>query len=167
MLKRTELPCTLGSFTASFFELRCTLWATLHPLSYTAPSELWCTPLSCAYWAITHPYKLHCTLLSYDAAYWATLSRPIELCCTPLSCAWILLSYNTPYWATLHPVELWWSLLSYSLSPYWAILFPSELPAPSEQCCTLLSHGTLFRTELCCILLRYAAPTELHCTLLS
>ncbi len=87
-----ELHCTLS-------KLRCTLRATLHPLSYTAP--FWATlhPI----WATLHPSELSCTL-------WANL-RPSELRCTLLSyaapfglqCA--LLSYAAPYWAM--PYSKW------------------------------------------------------------
>ncbi len=66
--------------THPFFELSCTLRATLHPVSYTAPCELHCT-----LWATLHPTELSCILLSY---------------------AEILLSYTTPYWAELHPPGL-------------------------------------------------------------
>ncbi len=146
-MHQTELPCTLLSFTASFFELLCTLWATLHPLSYAAPAF---------YWAITNPTEQHCILFSYDAACWATLFHPTELCCTPLICACIIWSYNTPYWATLHPFYLWCSLLSYPLSPYWAMLYLLNYAAPSEQWCTLLSQGALYWATL--------HLTELRCT---
>ncbi len=99
-LRRTELPCSLLSFTASFLpsELHCTLWAMLHP------TEM----------------RLHSIELEHA-----------------------LMSYTSPCRAKVQPAVLT------SLSPYWAMLYPSELAAPAEQCCTLLSRGTL---------LSYAAP---------
>jgi hypothetical protein len=64
-----------------------------------------------------------CTLMSYSAAFWATLHllylvtlHPLEVCC-------ILLSN------TLHGTELPGSLLSFTASFFWAT-------APSELCCT-------------------------------
>ncbi len=128
-LRRTERPCTLRSFTGSFF---------VHPLSYAAPAF---------YWALTHPTELHCTLVSYDAACWATLFHPTELCCTLLNyaapseqCCTLLSSgalywaTTVQYWATQYPTELRWTLLSYA-EPYWATLNPTELR------CTLLSYA--------------------------
>ncbi len=148
-----ELPCTLLSFTASFCELRCTLWATLHPLSYAATH--WAAPVF--YRAITLPNELHCTLLSYDAACWATLSHPTELCCTllnytaPSEQCCTLLSHGALYWATLYPLSF--------AAPYWAKLHPAELHSTlTDLRCTLLSYAehywavfycaTLFSTEL-------------------
>ncbi len=96
----TELPCTLLSFTASFFPFF---------LSYAAPH--WAAPEF--YSAITHPTELHCTLLSYDAACWATLSHPTEQQCftllnyaAPSEQCCTLLSHGALYWATLHLTEL-------------------------------------------------------------
>jgi hypothetical protein len=132
-------------------------------MSYTATSELCCTPLSCA-----------CILLSYTTPYWATL-HPVELCC-------ILLSYPPPpYWAMLYSSELhctFWAmlhlteprgtLLSYT-APYWATLYPLSCPAhygakvnPAELHITPLyelarpNWATLHLTKLCCTLLSYA-----------
>jgi hypothetical protein len=148
-------------------------------MSYTAPSELCCTALSCAY-----------ILLSYTTPYWAT-PHPVELCC-------ILLSYPPPpYWAMLYPSELhctFWAmlhlpeprgtLLSYT-APYWATLYPLSCPAhygakvnPAELHITPLyklarpNWATLHPTKLCCTLLSYAVPywatlfsTELRSTM--
>ncbi len=141
----------------------CTLWATLHPLSFPAPH--WAAPPF--YWAKTHPTEPHCTLLSYDAACWATLSHPTELCCTLLNYAvpselamlhlteprGTLLSYAAPYWATQYPLSC--------ASPYWAKVHPASYTAPPYE----LAHPkwtTLHPTELLCSLLSYAAPCELH-----
>jgi hypothetical protein len=147
----------------SFFQLRCTLWATQHPLSYAAP-----TPLSCAafYWATLHPYghptELNCTLLSYLSSWWATTpahctllnyptctQHPTELCCTLLNYAesyeqcWTLLSHGALHWAMLHLTEL--------CCTYWAALNLIEIRG------TLLSYV--------CTLLSYSAPCDLRCTL--
>ncbi len=142
-------------------------WATLHPtefhcILFCAPSELCCTPLSCAcillsyntpYWAALHPGELWCSLLSYPLPpYWAML-YPSEHILHLLSNA---APYWAPghstellqYWATLYPTELRWTLLSYA-EPYWATLNPTELR------CTLLSYAVLY----------WAMPWELHYSL--
>jgi hypothetical protein len=73
------LHCTILSYPAPYWttlhpnELPSFFWAPLYPLSYTAPSELCCTPLSCT-----------CILLSYKTHYLATLN-PVELWCCLLS----------------------------------------------------------------------------------
>ncbi len=148
------------AITASFS------WAPLYPLSYTAPSELCCTPMSCTCillsWAITHPTGLHCTLLSYDAACWATLSHPTELCCTLLNYAapseqcCTLLSHGAVYRAKLYPLSC--------AGPYWAKVHHTELHSTlAELRCTLLSFAepywaTMYPTDLRCSLLSYVAP---------
>ncbi len=129
------------------------------------------------YWAMLHPPKLCCSLLSYAALYGATLYTS-ELW-------WTLLSHAAPYWATMRPTELYtapteprYALLSYAapfmtyaasygatMHPYWAELHPCELPsfpALSELGRTLLRYCTLHPPELHCALL-----TELPCPLLS
>ncbi len=136
---------------------------------------------------LSHPSKLHCTLLSFFAS-WRAMLHPIELCCT-------LLSYAAPHWAMLHPRGATMyptKLLSYT-ALYWAKLRPSEVSCtlvsyaglfwdtlhPIELRCTLLSYAApywamLHPSELSCTLLSYAAPfwtklhpSELRCTLLS
>ncbi len=129
-------------------------WAKVQPAVLTSLSP---------YWAMLYPSELAapskqcCTILSHGALYWATLHltelrsnhqaalRPIEL-------RWTLLSYTAPTcelahpkWATLRPTELHWTLLSYA-EPYWATLNPTELRW------TLLSYAvpywaTLFSTQ--------------------
>ncbi len=119
-LHRTELPCTQLSFTTFFFwappvpsELHCTLWAMRTPLS-----------CACILLSYTHSTELHCTLLSYDEACWATLFW------TTLH----LLSYAAPYWATQY-------LLSCA-APHWAKVHPAVLHSTlSERRCTLLSDA--------------------------
>jgi hypothetical protein len=112
-------------------------WANMHPFfSYVAPSELRCTPLSCAafYWATLHPNglsHLHTATCLATAPCWAIPPAP----CT-------LLSYASPSWTTLN-------LLSNSV-PSWATGRSTELR------CTLLSY--VAPTELHCNLLSYAAP---------
>jgi hypothetical protein len=117
----------LLTFTASFFEQSCTLWATLHPLSYAAPHS-----------AVLHSHELYQTLISYTAPAaelcCTLLSNPphtlylAELCCTLLNYAapskqWCtLLSYAAPYAVA---TQLRWTLLSYAAS-YWATLHPTE-----------------------------------------
>ncbi len=104
----TELPCTLLSFTASFFELLCTLWATLHHLSYAASHGA----APAFYWAhSTQPTELHCTLLSYDEACCLAMMLPSPT----------LLSYAVPFWNTLHLTDPRGTLLPYA-APYWATL---------------------------------------------
>jgi hypothetical protein len=183
-LRPTELPCTLMSFTASFF------LAPLYPLSYTAPSELCCTPLSCAFILLSY------TLLSYTAPCWAMmlpaeLASPSLLSCTLLN-YWLCCTF----WAMLHLTEPWGTLLSYtapnwatlySLScaaPYWAREHPAEIHStpyelahhdwamlhPTELRWRLLSFAepdwaTLCSRELLCSLLSYASPCELHYSL--
>ncbi len=138
---------------------------SLYPLSYTAPSELCCTPLSCA-----------CILLSYNTPYWATL-HPVELWCRglghPLPTYWAMLypsEIHCTFWAMLHLTEPRGTLLSYTAPPYllahpnWTTLQHTELRW------TLLSHAepywaTLYPTELRCSLRSYAAPCELHYSL--
>jgi hypothetical protein len=99
LLYPIELCCTLLWIDASFFELRCTLWAPLQPLNYTAPSELRCTTPS---WHVF--YELCCTPLSFPVPYWATLYlTKLHRCtllphCTPIS-------YAVPHRAIQHPVN--------------------------------------------------------------
>jgi hypothetical protein len=159
-MHRTELPCTLLSFTASFlgfavpFELHCTLWAMLHPLSYAA--HHWAAPVfielkhtllsySSRCWAMIQPSELPSfNLRSYAIPFWTTLhlmnnAAPYWATLHPLSCTapfWAKVHpaelHSTPYelahpnWATLHPTELFWTILSYA-EPYWASLYPTEL----------------------------------------
>jgi hypothetical protein len=111
-LHPTELHCIL------FFELRCTVLATLHPLICAEPH--WAAPAF--YWTITHLTELHCILLSYDAACWA-----------PLSPYWAMLypsELQGTFWAMLHLTEPRGTLLSYA-APYWAMLYPLSCAAPS------------------------------------
>jgi hypothetical protein len=93
-------------------------YGTLHPRSCAAPH--WATPAF--YWAITHPTELHCNLLSYDAACWASISHPTEPCCT-------LLNYAAPFEQCCTPIEPRDTLLSYA-SPYWATLDTLSCAAP-------------------------------------
>jgi hypothetical protein len=155
-------------------ELNCILFlAPLYPLSYTAPSGLCCTSLSCAcillsynipYWAKLHPVELWCSLLSYPfPPYWSML-YPSELRCTFWAMLHLneprrtLLSYAAPYWATLHgihqaplrPFELRCTLLSYTAHPY-------ELAHPN--------WASLHHAELRWALQSYAVPCELHYSL--
>ncbi len=79
------------SFAAPYLNyaaLSGTLWAKLHPLSYTAP-----------FWATLHPT-------------WATLRPKSYAAPSELSCN--LLSYAEPIWAMLHTSELRCTLLSYA-----------------------------------------------------
>ncbi len=114
-----------------------------------------------------HPTELHCTLFSYDAACWATLSHPAELCYT-------FLNYSAPseQCSTLlsqgHSTELRCTLLSnavpvYPLScaaPYWAKVHPADLHStPLRASSPLLSYAEPYWATL--------NPTELHWTLLS
>ncbi len=71
--KYPDLRCLIN------YAILCTLWATLHFVSYTTPSELRCTLLSYAvpHWALLYPTELPNNL-------WAAL-HPTELRCTPLS----------------------------------------------------------------------------------
>ncbi len=120
-------------------------------------------------WSKLHPTELRCAL------FWATLN-PVELRCT-------LLNYAAFNWAMLHPI--------------WAMMHPKSYGSSSEISCTLLCFAStlselrctlselrcalratvplwakLRPSELCCTLLRYAAPfratlhpTELRHTL--
>ncbi len=136
---RLVLRCTLLSYL-QYIPYR----SSMHPfLSYVAPSELhctiWaklhCTPLSCAmypielqsilFWAIPHPFELHCTLLSYPPFH--TL-HPAELCCTLLNYAstseqcCTLLRYghsneSTELYAASYGTMLRRILLSYAAPP--------------------------------------------------
>jgi hypothetical protein len=109
----------------SWTELHCILFlAMLYPVSYTAPCELRCTPLSCTtfYWAALHTAELNLTVLSYTTPCWATL-HPSELPPPPP---------RAPAW--LHHTELCYNLLHYS--------------APSDQCSTLLSYATSYWATL-------------------
>jgi hypothetical protein len=156
-LPRVEYCRSLACFTARLFT---TIQATL-------PLPLWesCTLMSyfTAFWATMHSTKLRSTL-------WATL-HTAKL-------------YAAPYWATLHPTELHCNVFFSSAVPselhctLWAMMQPAELPsptllscsilnyaAPSEQCCTLLSHGALFWATLHLPELRFT--TKLRCALLS
>jgi hypothetical protein len=127
--------CTLMRYTLHPSKLWCMLLVMLHPWAALHTAKLYAAP----YWATLHPPELHRMLFSSSAV-------PSELNCTlwamlhPTECACILLRYNPPYctlfcyaaacWATpSHPTDLCSTLLNYS--------------APSEQCCTLLSHGAL------------------------
>ena len=73
-----QLGCTLS-------ELCCTLRATLHLLSYTAP-----------FWATLHPTWPMMRPKNYAPP---SELQPSELCC-------ILLSYAASFWVMLHPTEL-------------------------------------------------------------
>ncbi len=131
-------------------------WATLHPtefycILFCAPSELCCTPLSCAcillisyntpYLATLHPFELWCSLLSYPLPSCWTMLYPSELRCTLLSHGalyWAtielrctLLSHAEPFSVMLNPTELRWILLSYAV-PYWDMLFSTEDAVPWE-----------------------------------
>ena len=125
-----------------FFELRSTLRVTLHPVSFTAPSQPRCTPLSRAvfywampkpFWAIPHPTELSCTLLTYPPPH------PNELCSNLFNYAALTEQYCTSQSAMLHLTELY--------------------AAPHR--------ATLHLTELCCTQQSYAAPNRARCTLLS
>ncbi len=129
--------CILPSFAAPywasmhpFFELRCTLWAPLYPVSSTAPCKLHCT-----LWAMLHNTELTCILLSY-AETLLSYTHPTELPNTLI--------------AKLHPTELCCTRLSYAV-PYWATVYPPELPNNL--------WATLHPTELRCTPLGYGAPT--------
>ncbi len=135
-------------------------WATLHPLIYTAPSELRCTPLSCAalYWPTLQPTELYHTLLSYTLhephftlmnystfTLHPTVLRPTLRAITSAFCT--VLSHRTLYWATLHLTNLrftYWPALHplCATHPNWAKLHPIwPTLHPSELCCTLLSNN--------------------------
>ncbi len=143
----------------------------LYPLSYSAHSELRCTPL--------HSIELYDTPLRYTATCWATPSPipyramlfPFELRCT----FWAMLTLCEPrptghltelhctHYAALRPIEPRCTLDELA-HPNWATLHPSELR------CTLLSSAELYwatlnPTELLCTLLSYAVPYELRSTM--
>ncbi len=145
-------------------ELHCIpFWAPLYPLSYTATYELCCA----------------CILLSYNTPYWAAL-HPVEQLMKPTELPFLtLLSYAASLWAA---PAFFWAItppVSYT-TPCLVMMQPAELPsltllsyicytllnyaAPSEQCCTLLSHVALYGamlhlTELRCTQYKpYAAP---------
>ncbi len=109
--------CTLQSYHAPEL-LSILLRAMLHPLSYTAPSELRCTSLSCT------------------AFYIATLN-PTEQYHT-------LLSNTSTCWAKLHLNEL----PNLHSANYWSTLQSAELPTctlhPNELCCILLKYAESF-----------------------
>ncbi len=97
ILRTAKLYAALYWATLYPTELHCILfWAPLSPLSYTAPSEL------------------HCTMLSYDAACWATLSHLLSYA-VPFWTALNLLSNAALYWAAGHFTELRCTLLSYTV----------------------------------------------------
>ncbi len=142
------------SYTAPC-ELHCTLWAALHPVSHAAPhwTELYSTELC------RNPSELYHTLLSWAAPSWPP-PDPSELC-------YNLFNYAAPYRmlcctlqnAMLHLTEcfaapyrmLCCTSQSY-VAPHRAMLHLTVLPA--------IHRAMMHPTDL-------AAPTELHCTLLS
>ncbi len=131
-LHSTELRYTLLTFAASFFELRCTLWAALQPPSYTALHS---------YTAALYFNELYYTLLSCTAPCWAATATLLRIPPTPCT----LLSYAAPFWILLHLLSNaapTWALRHGT--PYWATLHPPM--------------GLLNLTELRCTLLSYAVP---------
>ncbi len=164
------------SFTASFFELCYSFWATLHTLSYAVPTEL-----RCILWEIPHHTELYHTLMCHTASCWAMLppdelphlhtkgatqhplSYPtcilhsIGLCCTLLNYVesseqcYTILRQGALHWATQH---LRCTLLSYgapcrvTMHPLWARSPNLSYAAPH--------WAMLYPTELCCTLLSYA-----------
>ncbi len=88
-----DLCCTLRSYAAPYWDLLHSIWASLHPESCAAPSELSCTLLSYA-----DPFELRCTLLSYNTPFWAT-PHPNELRCTRYELHCTLKNIMSPvYW---------------------------------------------------------------------
>ncbi len=160
----SAISCTVLSYPAPYWALLPSLfWSPLYPLSYTAPSELCCTPLCCAcillsyntpFWATLHPVELRCSLLSYTLSPRTTLHLLSDAASLSHGALYRAKLQLTELRCTLRPIEVRCTLLNYTASPYelahlhWATLHPSELPW------TLLNYvvpywGMLFSTEQC------------------
>jgi len=160
----------------------------LHPMKYLHPKNM---SYFAPFWATPHPWAMLHTAELYVAPYQATMrsffsyAAPSELHST----LWATLPL--PHWAALHSIEQRCTLMDTLLSltaPCWATFHPDELPHLHTALCwtiqpapsTLLSYAAPFwtmlnlmsnaepywatgrSTELCCTLLNYVAPTELH-----